>query len=252
MRGQGKPEPFTGIAGGPGEFTAEPALPSCRFMDTIHHELRRAVTSTHEQVADCVGIIDDDRDVREYIGRMLGKVGLDVRLFGSAPEFIADVEARRRCACLVVDVRLPGISGVELQKQLLLQPPAPAIVFITGYADVPMVVDAMRRGAVNFLEKPFREQELVDSVQRALLAGRAARAEHEQQRVRTERRALLTPREESVLLCMLRGLRAREIATELGMATKTAEGHRARVMHKMEAASIAQLVAICTTVDTHP
>ena len=193
---------------------------------------------------DFVAIIDDDDDVREIVHRMLTKLGMHVQAYHSAHEFLDDPR-RDDCACVVVDVRLPGISGVELHRQLRTQARVPAVVFISGYGDIPMAVDAMRNGAVDFLPKPFREQQLLDSVQRALLQSVQAREAREQQDKVAARRVTLTPRENEVLGCLLRGLRAREIGTALGIATKTAEEHRANVMHKMQATSIAQLVAMC-------
>jgi FixJ family two-component response regulator len=120
------------------------------------------------------------------------------------------------------------------------------VIFISGHADIEMAVDAMRGGAVDFLQKPFREQQLLDSVQRALAIDRSSRAVHEQREQIAARMASLTPREAEVYQCLLRGLRAKEIGAELGIATKTAEDHRAHVMHKMHATSIATLIALST------
>jgi FixJ family two-component response regulator len=195
---------------------------------------------------DCVGVVEDDAAVRGALRLMLEGLGMEVRLYATARDYLDDEEGRSRCACLVLDVRLPGISGIELQKQLLKEGRGPAIVFITGHADVQMAVEAMRRGAVDFLQKPFQEQQLLDSVQRALALEHGLHEARERSDVAAARQAGLTPREHEVLTRILRGLRTREIASELGIATRTAEEHRANVMHKLHAGTIAELVQLCT------
>lgn len=194
---------------------------------------------------DCVGVIEDDAAVRRALCLMLDTVGLEVHAYATAREYLGDAHGTSCCTCLVLDVRLPGISGIELQKQLLLQSRMPAIVFITGHADVPMAVDAMRNGAVDFLQKPFKEQQLLDSVQKALAKAREFRELHEKDETTAARLACLTPREQEVLAGLLRGLRTKIIAAELGIVTKTAEEYRSNVMKKMHASSIAELVSMC-------
>lgn len=209
--------------------------------------MKAAMPATAEVVArDSVGVVEDDAAVREALRLMLEGLGMQVHSFASAREYFDDAVGRSRCACLVVDVRLPGVSGIELQKQLLKERRSPAIVFITGHADVPMAVEAMRRGAVDFLQKPFKEQQLLDSVQRALIRERCSSEACDRNDLAAARRSGLTPREQEVLARLLRGLRTRDIAADLGIATRTAEEHRAKVMHKMSATTIAELVQICT------
>jgi FixJ family two-component response regulator len=195
---------------------------------------------------DCVGVIEDDAAVRGAICRMLGSLAIDVHSYPSAHDYLEDPVGTKCCCCLVLDVRLPGISGIELQKQLQNLKRTPAIVFITGHADVPMVVEAMRNGAVDFLQKPFREQQLLDSVQSALALHRRNRATHQQSDLVAARLACLTAREHEVLERLLRGLRTKEVAAELGISARTAEEHRANLMHKMHASTIVELVSICS------
>ncbi len=197
-------------------------------------------------VKDCVGVVEDDPVVRQVICLMLEALSIEVHAFALAHEYLNDAYARDCCTCLVLDVRLPGISGLELQKQLLKQARHPAIVFISGHADIPMVVDAMRLGAIDFLQKPFREQQLLDSVQKALNLDKDLRRSREQSELLAARLACLTPREQEVLARLMRGLRTKALAAELGIATKTAEEHRANLMHKMNASTVAELVAMCS------
>lgn len=196
---------------------------------------------------DFVGVVEDDVAVREALCLMLGALDMEVHAYASAREYLDDLHGQSCCACLVLDVRLPGFSGIELQRQLLKQRRVPAIVFISGHADVPMVVEAMRNGAVDFLQKPFKEQQLLDSVQKALTLKRCSREARDKSEIVAARLACLTPREQQVLAGILRGLRTKEVATELGIATKTAEEHRANVMHKMHASTIAELVSMCNS-----
>jgi FixJ family two-component response regulator len=197
------------------------------------------------ELKDCVGIIDDDAGVRRVLVRMLASLNIDVREYASPREYLTDASGREACLCLVLDVRLPGMSGLDLHKLLVLDGNAPSVVFISGYADVPMAVEAMQHGAVDFLTKPVKEQQLLDVVQRALGVERLRAADKEGTIQTAKRRSSLTPREHDVLSALLRGLRTKEIAGELGIATKTAEEHRSHVMHKMGANSIADLVRMC-------
>jgi len=194
---------------------------------------------------DCVGVVEDDTAVRDALCLMLRSLDIEVFAYASAREYLDDPQGRGCCACLVLDVRLPGISGIELHKQLVQQKRVPAIVFITGHGDIPMAVEAMRNGAVDFLQKPFKEQQLLDSVQRALAVERCSCQAHDKSEIVAARLACLTVREHEVLARLLRGLRTKEIAAELGIATRTAEEHRAKVMRKMHAATIAELASMC-------
>lgn len=194
---------------------------------------------------DCVGVIEDDSAVQKALCLMLESLGIEVLAYSSAREYLDDAVGRSRCTCLVLDVRLPGMSGIELQHQLMKQSLAPAIVFISGHADVPMAVEVMRNGAVDLLQKPFREQQLLDSVQKALEQAKSTHAAENRAKVSDARLACLTPREKQVLAGMLKGSRSKEIASGLGLAARTVEEHRANVMNKMHATSIADLIRMC-------
>ena len=195
---------------------------------------------------DCVGVVEDDAVVRKAICLMLEALNIEVRAFASARDYLNDKHALESCKCMVLDVRLPDISGMELHKQLRELGWFPAIIFISGHGDIPMAVEAMHNCAVNFLQKPFREQQLLDSVQKALHLEREGRALRVQTEGVAARLASLTKREQEVLTKLLHGLRSKEVAFELGIATKTVEEHRANLMHKMHASTIADLVAMCS------
>jgi RNA polymerase sigma factor (sigma-70 family) len=188
-----------------------------------------------------VYVVDDDSSVRRALSRLLHSVGLEVVTFPSAQAFLA-VTPTDRPSCLVLDLRLPGPSGLDLQSELSQANRQVPIVFITGHGTVPTSVRAMKAGAVDFLQKPFNDQELLDCVQRALrrsseqLADRTERAEL-QRRV-----ASLTPREREVFTLVVEGMLNKQIADKLGIAEKTIKVHRGRVMEKMQAESIADLV----------
>lgn len=193
----------------------------------------------------CVGVLEDDAAVREGLCLTLESMHMDVYGYASADEYFADAQGRNNCICLVLDIRLPGMSGLELQRQLLKQGPVPTIVFVTGVGDVSMAVEAMRNGAVDFLQKPFKEQQLLDSVHKALALARQLRKQRNVSEAVMARLACLTPKEREVLVKLIHGLRSKEIAAELGRATKTIEEHRAHIMRKMHASTIAELVSMC-------
>jgi FixJ family two-component response regulator len=188
-----------------------------------------------------VFVVDDDASLREAIKSLLRSVGLEVEVFGTAADFLKhkfpDVPA-----CLVLDIRLPGVSGLDFQAELAKANIHIPIVFITGHGDIPMTVRAMKAGAVEFLTKPFRDQDLLDSVQIALDRDRARRAQdkavHE---VRVHFDAL-TPREQEVIAFVTAGLMNKQIAAELGVSEITVKVHRGSVMKKMGARSLADLV----------
>jgi two-component system response regulator FixJ len=188
-----------------------------------------------------VFVVDDDQAVRDSLRWLLESVSLPVETFASAGEFL-DRYNPEQPGCLVVDVRLPGLSGLELQERLKQQKvDLPAIV-ITGHGDVAMAVEAMKAGALEFFEKPVGDQKLLDSVWKAIernLDDRRQRAAHNNIRDRLNR---LTPREREVMDLVVMGKLNKQIAAELGVSFKTVEVHRARVMQKMEAASLAELV----------
>jgi len=188
-----------------------------------------------------VFVVDDDEGVRNSLRFLLKSVGLASHTLSSAREFL-DAYKPSQPGCLVLDVRMPGMSGLELQQQLNVRGATIPVIFITGHGDVPMAVEAMQHGAFDFLQKPFRDQDLIDRIQRALerdARSRSALAQHEKIR---QRIASLTPREREVLTLMTRGMPNKVMAAELGVSQRTVEIHRARVMEKSGAASLAQLV----------
>ena len=195
-----------------------------------------------------VFVVDDDASVREAVQRLIASVGLRVETFGSTSAFLA---AKRpdAPACLVLDVRLPDASGLELQRDLIAANVHIPIIFITGHADVPMTVRAMKAGAVEFLTKPFRGQELLDAIQEAIGKDRVAwndRANMSELRARYDS---LTPREKEVLMLVASGLLNKQIGAELGTSELTIKTHRGRVMQKMRADSLADLVRMAERID---
>jgi two-component system response regulator FixJ len=194
-----------------------------------------------QQQAPTVFVVDDDEGVRNSLRFLLKSVGLPARAVASAGEFLESYQPSQP-GCLVLDVRMPGMSGLELQQQLNLRGAVIPVIFITGHGDIPMAVEAMQQGAFDFLQKPFRDQDLIDRIQRALERdGRNRAALDEHARIR-ERLDSLTPREREVLALMTRGKPNKIMAAELGLSQRTVEIHRARVMEKSGAASLAQLV----------
>jgi FixJ family two-component response regulator len=188
-----------------------------------------------------VFVIDDDVSIREALKNLFRSVGLDVRTFGTADEFLSSPRPDGP-ACLVLDVRLPGPSGLDLQRQLVdANVPVP-IIFITGHADVRMSVRAMKAGAVEFLTKPFRDQELLDAVQQAIGRDREARRQRSETAELRKRYDALTSREQEVLALVIRGLVNKQIGDQLHIAEPTVKLHRGHVMHKMEAESLADLI----------
>jgi two-component system, LuxR family, response regulator FixJ len=191
--------------------------------------------------APTVFVVDDDEAVRSSIRFLLKSVGLATRPLASAAEFLASYSPAQ-AGCLVLDVRMPAMSGLELQQQLNLRGATIPVIFITGHGDIPMVVEAMQHGAFDFLQKPFRDQDLIDRIQKALAKDAQLRAAlREQDRIR-ERFETLTPREREVLELMARGMPNKVMAAELGLSQRTVEIHRARVMEKSGASSLAHLV----------
>jgi FixJ family two-component response regulator len=188
-----------------------------------------------------VFVVDDDASVREAVKRLISTVGLRVETFGSTREFL-DGKRPDSPACLVLDVRLPDASGLELQHALAEAGIQIPIIFITGHADVPMTVRAMKAGAVEFLTKPFRGQELLDAIQIAIARDRVARNEQGQIQELRSRYETLTAREKEVLALVVSGLLNKQVGAELGASELTVKTHRGRVMQKMQAESLADLV----------
>jgi len=188
-----------------------------------------------------VFIVDDDDAVRNSLRLLLKSVGLTASALASAHEFLSTYDPQQP-GCLILDVRMPGMSGLELQQQLNMRGAVIPVIFITGHGDIPMAVEAMQHGAFDFLQKPFRDQDLIDRIQRALAKDRTNRGElAERSRVR-ERFQSLTPREREVLALVTSGKPNKVMAGDLGVSQRTVEIHRARVMEKMHASSLAQLV----------
>ncbi len=188
-----------------------------------------------------VFVVDDDASVREAVKKLISSVGLRVETFGSTREFL-DGKRPDSPACLVLDVRLPDASGLELQHDLAEAGVQIPIIFITGHADVPMTVRAMKAGAVEFLTKPFRGQELLDAIQVAIARDRVARNEQGQIQELRNRYETLTAREKEVLALVVSGLLNKQVGAELGASELTVKTHRGRVMQKMQAESLADLV----------
>jgi FixJ family two-component response regulator len=196
-----------------------------------------------------VFVVDDDPAIRESVKRLIMSVGLRVETFGSTREFLAMTRPQAP-ACLVLDVRLPDVSGLEFQRELADTNVQIPIIFVTGHADVPMTVRAMKAGAVEFLTKPFRGQELLDAIQEAIAKDRMAWNERAQMAELTARYATLTAREKEVLALVVTGLLNKQIAAELGTSELTIKTHRGRVMQKMEADSVADLVKMSEKLKT--
>jgi two-component system response regulator FixJ len=188
-----------------------------------------------------VFIVDDDEAVRSSLRLLLKSVGLVPTALASAREFLDKYDPAQP-GCLVLDVRMPDMSGLELQEKLNLEGAVIPVIFITGHGDVPMAVEAMRAGACDFLQKPFRDQDLIDRIQRALQKDHANRAALNERSLIRERSETLTPREREVLAMVTGGKPNKVMAAELGVSQRTIEIHRARVMEKMGASSLAQLV----------
>jgi FixJ family two-component response regulator len=198
-----------------------------------------------------VFVIDDDQSVRKSLARMLDTAHYALELFESASKFLAR-PAHPGPSCVIVDVQMPGLNGVELQKALIQRGREEQLVFITGHGNIPMCADVMKAGAVDFLEKPFQRKELLESVERALV-----RSAEQRQRAseKNHARALLeklTPREHEVMQLVATGLLNKQVGSELGMAEKTVKTHRAHMMQKLGITSVAELMVILQKAEVAP
>lgn len=195
-----------------------------------------------------VFVVDDDDAVRSSLRLLFKSYGLDAVMHASADEFLASYDISRP-GCLVLDVRMPGLSGPELQQRLNALGATIPIVFITGHGDVPMAVEAMQAGAVDFIQKPFRDQDLLDRINQALDKDAGSRRMLAERNMIRKRLESLTPREGEVLHLVVAGKANKVIAGDLNLSQRTVEIHRARVMEKMEAHSLAHLVRMVLEVE---
>jgi RNA polymerase sigma factor (sigma-70 family) len=185
-------------------------------------------------------VVDDDHDLRASLGRLLRSVGLDGRLFASASEFLK-AERPNGPACIVLDVRLPGPSGLDFQRELAAANIHIPIVFITGYGDIPMSVQAMKGGAVEFLTKPFRDQDLIDAIQIGLARDRERREREQALDIVRARFESLTPREREIMIRVVEGQLSKQIAGDLGISDVTVKVHRSNLMRKMQVRTLPEL-----------
>jgi FixJ family two-component response regulator len=196
-------------------------------------------------------IIDDDSEFRDSVARLLRSVGLRIREFSSVSEFFK-VDLPAGPSCLVLDVRMPGRSGLELQRDLIAANKQVPIVFITAHADVPMTVQAMKGGAIEFLTKPFRDQDLLDAVDAGLARDRARRESDEALESLRERFETLSPRERDVMIQVTAGRLNKQIAHTIGIAESTVKVHRTHLMRKMNARSLPELSRMADTLKLKP
>jgi two-component system response regulator FixJ len=195
-----------------------------------------------------VFVVDDEEDIRDALRMLLASVKLKVETFGSAREFLAAYDSTR-AGCMILDVRMPGMSGPELQEQLRANSINIPIIIITGHGDVPTAVRTMKAGAIDVLEKPFSDDVLLERVYQALGRDAAARAEQAEREKVAKRMARLTPREREVMGAIVQGKLNKVIAADLGLSTRTVEIHRARIMEKMGARSVSTLTRMVLLIE---
>ncbi len=197
----------------------------------------------------CVYIIEDDDAVRDSLLMMLESIGRKVQAFPNADTFL-QAYSQAMAGCIVLDIRMPGMNGMELQRKLNELHSILPIIFVTGHGDVPMAVEAMQQGAVDFVQKPYREQELLDKISQAMDLDAESRSSLQQRQHILERMQGLTPREQDVMRLMVDGKANKVIAIDLDISQRTVEIHRARVMEKLTANSLAHLVRMYLTVES--
>jgi len=207
------------------------------------------MTESLEEAPSTVIVIDDDSDVRDALRRLLRSVGLQARLHGSVPEFLS-AGPPEGPACLVLDVRLPGQSGLELQRELSNSDIRLPIIFITGHGDIAMSVQAMKGGAIEFLTKPFRDQDLLDAVQSGLERDRRQREKDRAVVQLRSRYNSLTKREQEVMAAVVAGRLNKQIAADIGLSEVTVKLHRGNLLRKMEASSVAELAQMAERLKT--
>jgi two-component system response regulator FixJ len=219
---------------------ADPLSPdTCRF-DVVD-----------ERAKPTVFIVDDDPAMADSMHVLVESVGYRWRTYGSAMEFLDDFDPDRP-GCIILDERMPGMSGHKMHEELLRRGSSIPIIMCTAHAEVQMAVDAMKRGAVTLVQKPFRDQDLLDAIEEALRRDSATRRRSSQRRALASRLASLTPRQREVMNLMVRGNPNKTIARELGISERTVELHRARVMHAMEVNSAAELAYLIASIEGEP
>jgi FixJ family two-component response regulator len=203
-----------------------------------------------------VYVVDDDTSVRKSLARLLRATGHSAETFASPAEFLEHCRQTPVRGCALLDVQMPGLNGLELQRELLAANVAIPIIFITGHGDIPMSVKAMKAGAVDFLSKPFRDEELLDAIDQAIVRDREQQSERAELEALSVRYRILTPREREVMSLVVGGLLNKQIANKLNASEKTIKIHRGRVMQKMQVQSVADLVRAVekleSRADRHP
>ena len=199
-----------------------------------------------------VFVVDDDPSMRNALSSLFRSINLQVELFASAAEFLERKRQPDTASCLVLDIRLPGVSGLDFQTQLEKAGMPLPIIFITGHGDIPMTVRAMKAGAVDFLAKPFRDQDMLDAVAVALRRDEQAREARKRSQALRQPFEQMTPREREVMALVTSGLMNKQVAATLGLSEITVKIHRGRVMRKMKAKSLADLVRMSEILGLHP